>query len=111
MRRVLISKAPRRIAVALASAALGLTLLTGCGDDVSCGLDQCTVTIQRETNASVDVLGVEAKFISADDSTVTLEVAGQQVQLTTGQQPVDVGGLQVSLESVTTDAVKVKVSQ
>jgi hypothetical protein len=101
----------RRIAAALASAALGLALLTGCSDDVSCGLDQCTVTIARETNASVEVLGVEAKFISADDETVTLDIAGEQVQITKGQQAVDVGGLQVSLSSVTQNDIKIEVSR
>lgn len=111
MGRVLISLPRRRIAAALASAALGLTLLTGCGDDVSCGLDQCTVNIKRETNAKVEVLGVEAKFVSADDDTVTLEVAGEQIQLTKGQQAVDVGGLQVSLAGVTQDAIKLEVSR
>ncbi|MFC4064847.1 hypothetical protein [Actinoplanes subglobosus] len=108
---MLISMPRRRIAAALASAVLGLGLLTGCGDDVSCGLDQCTVTIARETNASVEVLGVEAKFVSADDSTVTLDVAGEQIQVTKGQQAVDVGGLQVSLSSVTQDAVQIQVSR
>lgn len=108
---MLISKSRRRLATVLASAAFGLTLLTGCGDDVSCGLDQCTVTIQRETNASVEVLGVEAKFVSADENTVTLDIAGEQVQLTKGQQAVDVGGLMVSLSSVTPDAVQVEVSR
>lgn len=101
----------RRIAAALASAALGLALLTGCGDDVSCGLDQCTVTIQRQTDAKVEVLGVEAKFVSADENTVTLDVAGEQIQLTKGQQAVDVGGLLFTLSSVTQDAVKVEVSR
>ena len=47
------------------------------------------------------MLGVEAKFVSADANTVTLEVAGEQIQLTKGQQAVDVGGLQVSLDSIT----------
>ena len=51
------------------------------------------------------MLGVEAKFVSADANTVTLEVAGEQIQLTKGQQAVDVGGLQVSLDSVTDDNV------
>ncbi|PWK51182.1 hypothetical protein BC793_102210 [Actinoplanes xinjiangensis] len=111
MGRVLISLPRRRIAAALASAALGLTLLTGCSDDVSCGLDQCTVNIKRETNASVEVLGVQAKFISADENTVTLDVAGEQIQLTKGQQAVDVGGLQVSLSSVTSDAIQIEVSR
>ncbi|MEU4622304.1 hypothetical protein AB0G04_20350 [Actinoplanes sp. NPDC023801] len=108
---MLISKPRHRIAAALASAVLGLTLLTGCSDDVSCGLDQCTVTVQRETNAKVEVLGVEAKFISADDNTVTLDVAGEQIQLTKGQQAVEVGGLTFSLSSVTPDDVKIEVSR
>lgn len=111
MERVLISKPRRRIAAALASAVLGLALLTGCGDDVSCGLDQCTVTIARETNASVDVLGVEAKFVSADENTVTLDVAGEQIQLTKGQQAIEAGGLTFSLSSVTPDEIQVEVSR
>lgn len=101
----------RRIATALATAALGLTLLTGCSDDVNCGLDQCTVTIQRETNASVEVLGVEARFVSADEDTVTMDIAGEQIQLTKGQQAVDVGGLQVVLSSVTADDIQLEISR
>jgi hypothetical protein len=108
---VLISLSRRRAAAVFASAALGMALLTGCSDDVSCGVDQCTVTIQRETDASVEVLGVEAEFVSADDDTVTLQVAGQQVTLTKGQQAVDVGGLQFSLSSVTQSAIQVQVSK
>jgi hypothetical protein len=101
-----------RIAALFTSAALGLALLAGCSsDNVDCSLDQCTVTLERSTSASASVLGVEAKFVSADAETVTLEIAGEQVQLTKGQQAVDVGGLQVSLDSVTADAVKVKVSK
>ncbi|WP_373873177.1 hypothetical protein [Actinoplanes italicus] len=108
---MLISMPRRRIAAALASAAIGLTLLTGCSDDVSCGLDQCTVTVQRETNASVSVLGVEAKFVSADENTVTLDVGGEQIQLTKGQQAVEVGGLSFTLSSVTQDAVQFEVAR
>jgi hypothetical protein len=96
----------------LVSLALGLTLLTGCSsDNVDCGLDQCTVTLQRETNASASFLGVEAKFVSADADTVTLDVAGEQVQLTKGQQAVEVAGLQVSLDSVTNEAIGIQVSK
>ncbi|MBB2942895.1 uncharacterized protein YcfL [Actinoplanes lutulentus] len=109
---MLISLSRRRLASAAAVAALGLTLLTGCSsDNVNCSLDECTVSIDRETNASVSVLGVEAKFISADDSTVTLDVAGEQISLTKGQQAVDVAGLQVSLDSITQDQVQVQISR
>ena len=101
-----------RIAALFTSAALGLALLSGCSsDNVSCGLDQCTVTMDRSTSASASVLGVEAKFVSADSTTVTLEVAGEQIQLTKGQQAVNVAGLQVSLDSITADQVGFVVSR
>jgi hypothetical protein len=109
--RVMNTAAPR-IAALFTSAALGLALLTGCSsDNVSCGLDQCTVTMDRSTSASASVLGVEAKFVSADANTVTLEIAGEQVQLTKGQQAVDVAGLQVSLDSITADQIGFVVSR
>jgi hypothetical protein len=101
-----------RVAALLASAALGLAVLSGCSNDnVSCTLDACTVTIDRSVNASASVLGVEAKLISADDNTVTLEVAGEQIQLSKGQQAVDVAGLRVSLDSITSDAVNLQVAR
>lgn len=103
--------APRRAAL-FASIALAAALLSGCSsDNVDCGLDSCTVTIDRTVNASASVLGVEAKFVSADENTATLEVAGEQVQLTKGQQAVDVGGLQVSLDTITADNVTFQVAR
>ena len=99
-----------RLATLLASAALGVAVLTGCSsDNVDCGLDACTVTLDRSVDASASVLGVEARFVSANANTVTLEVAGEQIQLTKGQQAVEVGGLQVSLDGVTADAVTLQV--
>lgn len=110
MGRVL--KPTSRIAALFASATLAVALLAACGEDnVDCGLNSCTVTIDRSTDASASVLGVEAKFVSADANTVTIEVAGEQVQLTKGQQAVEVGGLQVSLDSVTQDQIGLQVSR
>lgn len=101
-----------RIAALFTAAALGLGLLAGCSNDnVACGLDQCTVSIDRTVNASVNVLGVEAKFVSADANTVTLDVAGEQIQLTTGADPVEVAGLTVSLDSIDADSIDVQVSK
>ena len=71
----------KRLAALLTSAALGLALLSGCSsDNVDCSLDACTVTLDRSVNASASVLGVEAKFVSADANTVTLDVAGEQLK-------------------------------
>lgn len=101
-----------RLAALFASVALGLAVLTGCSsDNVDCSLDACKVTLDRTVNASASVLGVEAKFISADADTVTLEVAGEQIQLTKGQQAVSVGGLQVSLDSITDSNVGIQVAR
>ncbi len=102
----------KQLAAALAAATLGLALLSGCSsDNVDCGLDQCTVTLQKEVNASASFLGVEAKFLSADENTATLEVAGEQISLTKGQQAVEVGGLLVSLDSITGETVGIQVSR
>ena len=101
-----------RLAALITSVMLGLAVLAGCSsDNVDCSLDACTVTIDRSADASANVLGVEVKFISADADTVTLEVAGERIQLTKGQQAVDVGGLQVSLENITSDAVELRISR
>ncbi|MFI5892751.1 hypothetical protein ACIA5D_21840 [Actinoplanes sp. NPDC051513] len=108
----MVLKPTRRVVAALSSAIIGLALLSGCSsDNVNCGIDQCTVTIDREVNASASVLGIEAKFVSADDNTVTLDMAGEQVTLTKGQQAAQVAGLQVSLDSITGDTVSFQVSR
>jgi hypothetical protein len=102
----------QKAAALISAAVLGVSVLTGCSsDNVDCGLDSCTVTIEREVNASANVLGVEAKFVSADANTATLDIAGEQIQLTKGQQAVQVGGLQVSLDSINSDNVQFLVQR
>jgi hypothetical protein len=105
-------KPTARVAALLASATLAAALLGGCSNDnVDCGLNSCTVSIDRQTDASVSVLGVEAKFVSADANTVTLDVAGEQIQLTKGQQAVQVAGLQVALNSISADSIGLQISR
>ncbi|KIR66057.1 hypothetical protein [Micromonospora haikouensis] len=104
----------RRAAGLLASLALGVALLAGCsseGASTDCGLDACTVTFDRGVEASATILGVEAKLVGAQGDQVTVEVAGEQLSLTVGQQATEVGGFAVTLDSVTDEQVKIRVSR
>jgi len=106
--------ARRRAAAWLAGGMLVLSILTGCsseGASTDCGLDACTVTFDRGVDAKASVLGVEAKLIGADGDKVTVEVAGEQVSLTVGQQAVNVGNVSVTLDSVTDSQVVVRIAR
>ncbi|HEX6682473.1 MAG TPA: hypothetical protein VF062_06735 [Candidatus Limnocylindrales bacterium] len=103
-----------RIARIATVAVLSLSLFTACqseGADVSCGVDQCTVTFEKGVDASASVLGVEAKLVSAEGDKVTVEIAGEQVTLTVGQAGQEVNGLNVTVESVTDTQVVLKISR
>jgi hypothetical protein len=104
----------RRAAAALVATVLGFALLAGCdseGADTSCSLDACTVTFDRGADASVNILGVEAKLVGAEGDQVTLEVAGERITMTPGQAATEVGGLQVELQSADADQVVVQISR
>ncbi|MGN9813059.1 hypothetical protein ACTMSW_27360 [Micromonospora sp. BQ11] len=114
-RRVIPPLTPtRRAAGLLAGLALGVAVLAGCsseGAETDCGLDACTVTFDRGVNAEANVLGVKAKLVGAQDDQVTVEVAGEQLTLTTGQQATEVAGLNVTLDSVTGQNVTIRVAR
>ncbi|MCZ7424483.1 hypothetical protein O7607_01945 [Micromonospora sp. WMMA1949] len=104
----------RRTAGLLAALALGAALLAGCsseGAETDCGLDACTITFDRGVEASARILGVEAKLVGAEGDQVTVEVAGEQLSLTVGQQATEVAGFQVSLDSVTDQQVVLRVAR
>jgi hypothetical protein len=97
-----------------AAGALGAALLAGCsseGASTQCGLDQCTVTFDRGVEGSASVLGVDARFVGAQGDQVTIEVAGEQLTLTAGQAATEVGGLSVSVASVTESQAVVRISR
>ncbi|MEH0936557.1 hypothetical protein [Micromonospora psammae] len=104
----------RRTAGLLAGLALGAAVLAGCSSDnadTDCALDACTVTFDRGVDAKATILGVDAKLIGAEGDQVTVEVAGEQLSLTTGQQATEVGGFAVTLDSVTDQQVKIRVAR
>lgn len=103
-----------RIAALAAGLAFGAALLAGCsseGASTDCGLDACTVTFSRGVEASASFLGIEARLIGAESDRVTVEVAGEQVTLTVGEQATEVGGFDVSLERATDSEVAIRVAR
>jgi hypothetical protein len=99
----------------LAVLLLGVSLLAGCtssseGVDTSCSLSACTLTFDRGSTGSANVLGIDVKLVSADDTQATVDVGGQQVTVPVNGSK-DVSGLQVSVPSVTEDKVTVRVAR
>lgn len=91
-----------------------MALLAGCsseGASTDCGIDQCTVTFDRGVEANASILGVDAKLIKAEGEQVTVEVAGEQLTLTVGQQATEVGGMAVTLQSITDTQVVMKIGK
>ncbi|MFG1928371.1 hypothetical protein [Cryptosporangium sp. NPDC048952] len=104
-------KAPR-IGGLVAAAALGLALLSGCGGEGSntdCNLNSCTITFDRGVDASVSVLGIDAKLVDVQNSQATLDIEGQQLTIPVGQDAQS-EGFNVSVQSITADNVVVKIS-
>lgn len=101
-------------AVALAGLALGAGILAGCGSDgvsTDCGLDECVVTFDRGVEAGANILGVEARFIEAQDDIVTIEVAGERLSLRTDGQGTEVAGLWVSVHSADEEHVAIRIGR
>jgi hypothetical protein len=97
--------------MSLVSVFAALVLVAGCGgggSQTDCGLDGCTVTFPRSGEATVSVLGIEARLVGVQDGTAQLEVAGQQISVPVGGET-EAGGFTVGVESVTDTEVVVRV--
>ncbi|MFB9236783.1 hypothetical protein ACFFWC_14680 [Plantactinospora siamensis] len=104
----------RRAAGALAAVTLGLAGLAGCGaqhTERECGLDYCLVTFDRGVDARTSVLGVDARLIGASTDTVTVQLGGEQLVLSTEEQAARVGGLYVSVEAVNDQQAVLRVGR
>lgn len=101
-----------RLLLATPLLALALTTTSACSSenaDCNVAQGQCTVTFDRGVNAKATVLGVDAEFVSATDSTVTLKIAGQQVTVPLDGQESS-GDFNISVQSITKDQVVVQIA-
>ncbi|MGH3586085.1 MAG: hypothetical protein ACRDQ0_07145 [Pseudonocardia sp.] len=88
-----------------------LAFVAGCGGSGSqtdCGLDGCTVTFPRSGEATVSVLGIDARLVGVQEGTAQLEVAGQQISVPVGGET-EAAGFMVGVEQVTDTEVIVRV--
>jgi hypothetical protein len=107
---------PVRLAVSAATAALAAVLLAGCGgegSDVSCSLDDCTVTFDRGVDAEASILGVNVELVGVRDDQVTVKVADQELDVPVGsaEASAEAGGLNFRVHEVTDSSVVMKVSR
>ncbi|MFJ1457981.1 hypothetical protein [Nocardia sp. N2S4-5] len=81
----------------------------GAGTKTECAVSGCTVTFDRGVNAKASILGVEAELLAVNGDTVTLKVAGQQVDVPVGEtKPAD--GLDITVQEVNADNVVVRLN-
>ena len=104
--------AKTRVLFATPLLALALATASACSsENTDCDITQaqCTVTFDRGVNAKASVLGVDAEFVSATDTSVTLKIGGQQITVPLdGQESSD--GVNVKVQSITQDQVVVVIS-
>ncbi|MGH3570147.1 MAG: hypothetical protein ACRDRH_29900 [Pseudonocardia sp.] len=87
----------------------GLTACGGQGSGTDCGLDGCTITFPRSGDATVSVLGIEARLVGVEAGNAQLEVAGQTITVPVGGEAA-AEGFTVRVERVTDTEVVVRIS-
>jgi hypothetical protein len=103
----------RRIATTLRATLIAMVLLTGAacatgGSQTQCGTDGCTVTFPRSGDATVSVLGIDARLLGVRDGAADVEVAGQRVTVPVGGETT-AGGFAVGVQEVTDTSVVVRI--
>ncbi|GAB3668338.1 hypothetical protein GCM10027589_34750 [Actinocorallia lasiicapitis] len=97
--------------VLLAAPLLAVALLTtACSsDNADCGPTSCTVTLDRGVDAKASVLGVDAEFVSATDTSVTLQIGGQNVTVPLNGDETS-GNFNITVTSITKDQIVFKIN-
>jgi hypothetical protein len=83
----------------------------GCGGSDSatqCSVDGCTITFPRSGDASVSVLGIQARLVGVTNGAADIEVAGQKISVPVGGETT-AEGFTVGVESVTDSEVVVRI--
>ena len=106
-RRAYDSSVIRRAAAAIA-VALALTACAGGGSQTQCGTDGCTVTFPRTGDATVSVLGIDARLLGVQGGNAELDVEGQRIVVPVGGETT-AGGFTVGVTEVTDTAVTVRI--
>ncbi|MFC3966198.1 hypothetical protein [Nocardia jiangsuensis] len=100
----------RALLAAGAAALLAACTAQGPGSQTTCDVSGCVVTFERGVSASASILGVDAELVAVNGNLVTLEIAGQQVVVPAGDTTQAAEGLNVTVQEVTEQQVKVKVA-
>ena len=80
----------------------------GAGTTSECTTSGCTVTFDRGMHAKASLLGVDAELVAVNDNTVTIKVAGQDVDVPIGETR-SAEGLNVSVQEVTDEKVVIRL--
>ncbi|WP_344247996.1 hypothetical protein [Actinocorallia libanotica] len=101
-----------RLLLATPLLALALATTAACSsENADCNIAQgkCTVTFDRGVNAKAEVLGVNAEFVSATDTTVTLKIGGQELTVPLDNEQSS-GEFDVRVQSITQEQVVVEIT-
>ncbi len=103
----------RRIAISVRAVLIALVLAAGVacgsgGSQTQCALDGCTITFPRSGDATVSVLGIDARLVGVQNGAVDIEVAGQRVSVPVGGETT-AERFTVGVQEVTDTSVVVRI--
>ncbi|WP_106398539.1 hypothetical protein [Actinocorallia populi] len=101
-----------RLLLATPLLALALAATSACSSenaDCDIAAGKCTVTFDRGVNAKAEVLGVNAEFVSATDTSATLKIGGQELTVPLDSEQSS-GEFDVRVQSITQEQVIIEIT-